>query len=397
MTPSPVVLQLLPSLGIGGVEQGAVDMAEAVAKAGGRALVASASGSLLPHLRYVGGEFRELPLPKKWSPFVFRRKVKELQTLIRRDQVQLVHARSRYPAWVAAQACKRENIPLVTTWHGVHKARSFIKRSYNTGLLQGDRVIAVSSHIAQRLQAEYGVSAERLVTIARGSDPQRFSMGTVSGPRVQALVDRWHIPEDQPVIVLPGRVTSWKGHALLVEALGQLAVEYPAVPWVCVFVGPETDPAFARRVHRRACDLGIADRLRFVGPCEDMPAVYTLAHMVVVPSCRPEPFGRVAVEAQMMGCPVIGSAQGGLAETIIPHETGLLVPPQDSGALEKAIVTFLMMNPYDRAEMGECAVAHVLQRYTKQQMQRETLGVYDALLGTSLQGYFGQQQGEGTS
>lgn len=392
MTARPVIFQLLPSLGIGGVEQGAVDMAEALVRAGGRALVASDGGALLPQLRYVGGEHCHFPVPKTWAPWVFYRKVRAFQEILRRNKVQLVHARSRMPAWVAAVACQRERVPLVTTWHGVHQARSRVKRYYNSGLLKGEKVIAVSSHIADRLRSEYQVSDARLVTIARGSDAARFNPQRVNGTRIQALLDRWHVQDETPVIMLPGRMTEWKGHAVLVDALGQLASDHPHLSWVCVLAGPETDPAFARHVYHRACQWGIAERLRFVGPCEDMPAAYALAHMTVVPSCRPEPFGRVAVEAQMMGCPVIGTAQGGLMETIVPDQTGLLVPPRDRHSLGRAIVRLLTADEYDISEMSQRARAHACSLYTKQHMQRATLGVYDTLLGSTLQQQFDEQE-----
>lgn len=384
----PVILQVLPALGVGGVEQGTIDTAEAVVKAGGRAIVVSDTGALLPRLRYVGGTHYLLPLLKSASPFVFRKKVRLLQHILRHEKVDLVHARSRFPAWVAAAACWKEKIPLVTTWHGVHPARLCFKRYYNAGLLKGARIIAVSQYIAKRLKKEYRIKEERLVTIPRGCDPGYFKADGVSGARVQPLVDQWNIPEDSPVILMPGRVTRWKGQAWLVEALGRLAAQEPELSWVCILVGPETDPSFARYVYRRACRLGIAERLRFVGPCDDMAAAYTLATMVIVPSLRPEPFGRVAIEAQMMGRPVIGTAHGGLLESIISDKTGILVPPHDRDALMKAVKTLLVADDDIKMAMNHDAQEHVLAHYTKQKMQQDTLAVYDDLIGCSLRDHF---------
>ncbi|MXV44985.1 glycosyltransferase [Saccharibacter sp. 17.LH.SD] len=390
----PVILQVLPALSVGGVERGAIDMAEAVVQAGGRCLVASDVGAMLPRLRYVGGEHRLLSLPKTFSPIVFSQKVKELRSILRDEGVDLVHARSRYAVWVAVIACRKENVPLVTTWHGVHEARHWLKRFYNAGLTKGQRVIAVSSHIAQRLRNEYRVKKEQLVVIPRGSDPELFDPSSVNGVRVQALLDHWDVPDDSKIILMPGRLTPWKGQAILVRALGQLMQKCIDQPWVCVFLGPETNPKFAQSLYSEARALGIEERLRFAGMCDDMPAAYALSTVVVVPSLKPEPFGRVAIEAQMMGRPVIGTAQGGLAESILPYETGMLVPSDDSAALVEAIETLLNTCENRRDRMGQSARKHVLAHYTKGLMQAATLNVYDALLGTRLEDRFEKAQRE---
>lgn len=459
-TTGPVILQVLPALGMGGVEQGTVDMAAAIARAGGKALVASSPGALLEEAQRAGGERAEagragplspftpfthvsMAFSKSLSPLVFWARVRALRWLIRREGVSLVHARSRYPAWVAHVACGLEKTPLVTTWHGVHEARGplkRLKRFYNSSLTRADRVIAVSSWIAHRLETDYGVDSARLRCIPRGSDPARFDpnlfrQGTPGEKRVQALRARWKIPADTAVILMPGRLTGWKGQTVLLEALALLAQKShkskrrgqkePTDNWVGVFVGPGEDGPFGERLRNLAARLGVAARVRFVGPCADMPAAYALARVVAAPSLRPEPFGRIAVEAQLMARFVVASAHGGQAETVLSGKTGILLPPGDvmalATALEKALETGDGPEEIRReigrrtvitserhlarpsasqsggpqsgspqegdAATGESAAGgrdRVADLYGVERMQAATLGVYDDLLGTAL-------------
>ncbi|MCT6855210.1 glycosyltransferase family 4 protein [Bombella sp. ESL0385] len=388
MAQKPVILQLLPALGIGGLERGAVDMAEAINQAGGRALVAAERGALVSRLRYVGGEHVEMAFHKRVSLRYFFSRVAMLRRLIRQEGVSLVHARSRYPALVAAVACRKENIPLVTTWHGDHQARFWLKKWYNSGLVRGQRVIAVSEHIGERLRKEYRVGEDRLRVIPRGSDPAVFALEAVHGSQMHTLLERWRVGDESRIVLMPGRLTRWKGQECLIEALGYLAAHHPEQEWICVMVGPGEERPYAQMLQKLAEERGIASRLRFAGVCHDMAAAYKLAHIVVVPSLRPEPFGRVPVEAQMMGRWVIGSARGGLKETIHHGETGTLVPAGDSRALAMALREVLDVPPELMAERQDEIRAHALARYTKQHMQQATLGVYDELLSSHLQEAF---------
>ncbi len=377
MKQKPVILQVLPALGVGGLEQGAIDIAEAIVKGGGRALIAGETGSLVARLRYVGGEHVEMSFRKRFSWRYFSSRVQALRELIKQEKVDLVHARSRYPGWVAAWACKKENVPLVTTWHGVHKTWFWPKKLYNSGLLRGQRVIAVSEHIAARLKAEYSFVKEKLRVIPRGSDPEVFSPDTIKGERMSRLVEQWNVEDESRIILMPGRLTRWKGQEVLIGALGYLAAQYPDDKWVCVLAGPGVETSYAQSLYRLAEERGVAGRLRFVGACSDMAAAYNLAQVVVVPSQKPEPFGRVSIEAQMMGCWVVGSADGGVKETVSHGATGTLVAVGDSQALAQAIKEVLDVPPEFMAERKEEIRARALAHYTKGHMQEATLAVYE--------------------
>jgi len=383
---SPVILQVLPALGTGGLERGAVEIAAAITQGGGTALVASRPGRLLVQLRHAGGRHIELDLKTK-SPVAVLRRARDLQTLIRNEGVDLVHARSRIPAWAAWIACRRENIPLVTTWHGVHEAKWRGKKLYNSVLARGARVIAISEFIGRRLRSEYAVPESRLRVIPRGADLREFTPGAISGERVQKLADAWRVPADAKIILMPARLTAWKGQGVLLEALGLLRSKMDT-GWICVLAGPENDRKFSRRLQQRVQELGLEDYVRFAGTCADMPAACELASVVVAPSLRPEPFGRTLVEAQMMGCPVIGTAQGAMRETILPGETGLVVPPDDAEALAGALKSVLETGEDALDWLAEKARVHVIANYTTTLMQARTLGVYDELLGTRLRTTF---------
>ncbi|MCE2564880.1 glycosyltransferase family 4 protein [Komagataeibacter sp. FNDCF1] len=383
----PVILQALPALESGGIEHGTLEMAQAIVQAGGTAIVASAGGRLVPRLKYIGAIPVEMELGAK-NPISIMRNAGRLRQVMQHYGVNLVHARSRAPAWAAHYACRRLGVPMVTTWHGVHDASLPGKKRYNSVLASGARVIAVSRYIATRLHDEYKVDSDRLRLIPRGADMVRFDPRGVRGNRVQKLIGLWNVPDGATVIMLPARVTPWKGHALLVEALCHLHQSGGlGGDWVCLFVG-ETNEKEGRRLVAQAQKGGIASRLRFAGHCADMPAAMMLADMIVVPSRRPEPFGRVVVEAQAMGCPVIVSGHGAALETVETGVTGFSYPPEDVRALAACIQHVAGMDITERETLAWRARENVRTHYSTQAMQYATLAVYDELLGTQLANTF---------
>ncbi|WP_231854238.1 glycosyltransferase family 4 protein [Gluconacetobacter diazotrophicus] len=397
----PVILQVLPALDAGGIEQGTIEMADAITRAGGVALVACAGGRLLARLRHAGGVHMPIDLRTK-NPLRILLNARRLARLIRAQGVHLVHARSRAPGWSAALACRRTGVPLVTTWHGVYRESVPGKRRYNAVMASGRRVIAISAFIAQRLARDYGVGPDRLRLIPRGVDTARFDPDIVRGPRIQALAEQWGLPEDAAIIMLPGRITPWKGQALLLEALARMEAQEQARggsgrDWACVFVGPaRRRDRFARSLTQMAeTQPALRGRVYFAGLCADMPAALALADVVVMPSLRPEPFGRVVIEAQAMARPVIVAAHGAAMETVAHGQTGLLVPPGDASALAGAIRAVLDMAPEDAAALGAAARASVQASYTTAAMQQATLAVYDEILGSSLAGWFAWQAAQG--
>jgi glycosyltransferase involved in cell wall biosynthesis len=374
------ILQVLPRLDLGGVERGAVEIARAVIDAGGRALVASEGGRLAGRLEAYGAELVEGPFASK-RPWTILANAARLARVIRAEGVDVVHARSRAPAWSAWLAARRSGAPFVTTWHGVYSENGPFKRLYNSVMAKGRPTIAISDFIADLIVRRYGVDPAHVVTIPRGADVAQFSEALVSPERAAALARSWGVVEDpRPVVMLPGRMSRWKGQGDFVAAAARLkAVRGP--DFLFLIVGDDDGSGMGERMLDRARDLGALDVVKLVGVCDDMPAAYKLASVVVSASTEPEAFGRVAVEAQAMGRPVIASAHGGALETVEHERTGWLYPPGDPDALARAVDAALTLDPSARAHMGMAGRARVASRYTVAAMQRATLDVYEKAAG----------------
>ncbi len=373
---APTVLQVLPKLESGGVERGTCDVAAALARAGWRAIVASAGGPMTRELERAGAHHLTLPLESK-NPLVMRRNAARLASLIKAHEVDIVHARSRAPAWSARAAARRTGRRFVTTFHGTYGHATPIKRRYNRIMTGGDKVIAISEFIAGHVRETYGVDDERLVVIPRGVDTARFDPATVSAERMIQLARAWRLPDDMPVVMLPGRLTHWKGQGVLIDALAELG----RLDLRCLLVGSSNGRRrYRREIEQRIHKRGLETVVAIIEDCTDMAAAYMLADVVVSASTEPEAFGRVAVEAQAMGRPVIASDHGGARETVLPGETGWLVPPGDASALAKTLKTALALDSETREAVAVSAREHVGAHFTAERMCAETLAVYEALL-----------------
>jgi glycosyltransferase involved in cell wall biosynthesis len=366
------VLQVLPSLVTGGVERGTIEINQAIVGAGWTGLVASAGGRLVPAVQRAGGRHIALPLSSR-DPVTIWRNAARLAAVIRAERVAIVHARSRAPAWSAWLACRRTGAHFVTTYHGTYAEDLPFKRRYNAVMAKGEQVIAASRFIAEQIVTRHGTDPTRVRVIPRGVDPLRFDPELVSGDRMERLAQAWRLPDGMQVALLPGRLTSWKGQSVLIEALARMARRD-----VCgVLVGSDQGRhRYTARLIRQAEALGVADRLRLAGECDDMPAALMLADVVVHASTQPEAFGRVVIEAQAMGRPVIASDLGGPVETVEHGVTGWRVPPGDPAALAAAIEAALVLTDEQREALGQHARAAVLRRCTVAEMQRATLDVY---------------------
>jgi glycosyltransferase involved in cell wall biosynthesis len=371
------VLQVLPALGAGGVERGTVEIATALTGSGFGALVASQGGPLEHELGRAGATHLTLPLASK-SPWRIWRNAAALEALIRAHRAGIVHARSRAPAWSAWLAARRAGAKFVTTWHGTYTENFPGKREYNAIMAQGERVIAISRFIADHLLARTGIDPARVRVIPRGVDPRKFDPDTINGARIESMSKALGVPDGVPIVLLPGRITRWKGALVLVEAMARL--EHRDA--VAVLLGDDQGRRdFRRDIDARVAELGLAGRVFIRSHAADMPAALLLASVVVSASIEPEAFGRVVIEGQAMGRPVVATDHGGAAETVVSEQTGLLVAPGDAGALADAIDRMLRLDALQVATLGAAARAHVLARgYTTQAMCAATLDVYRELL-----------------
>lgn len=369
------ILQVLPRLEMGGVEQGTLDVAQAIAQRGDVALVASAGGTLALELPGVGAEHVPLPMHRK-TPWGIWRNAARLAALIEERGIDLVHARSRAPAWAAYRAARQAGVPFVTTFHGTYNFRSEAKRRYNSVMAKGDRVIAISEFIAWHLRAHYAVTGERIRVVPRGVDLLRFDPGNVHHERWMTLAARWCLPDGVQVILMPARLTRWKGHMVLLDALTRLGRRDVC----CLLVGTDQDRGgYRRELERAVVKRGLADRVSVRDDCTDLPAAYMLADVVVSASIEPEAFGRIASEAQAMGCPLVATQHGGVPEQVLPGETAYLAAPGDPGDLAEGLRWALGLDAQARERLAERAREQA-GRFANAQMCAGVLAVYDELL-----------------
>jgi glycosyltransferase involved in cell wall biosynthesis len=368
-------LQVLPSLVSGGAERGTVELAGALVEAGWVSYVASDGGPLEHDIARAGAVHLTLPLASK-NPLVMRRNAAKLARLIRQLGIDIVHARSRAPAWSAWAAAHATGRHFVTTFHNAYGARTALKRRYNSVMARGERVIAISDFVANHAASVYGVEWERLRTVPRGVDLEIFDPNRVGAQRIISLARQWRLPDGIPVVMLPGRLSRWKGGLDFIAAIAKLGRR----DMCCVLAGTEQRRGFRRELEGAIREHELADLFRIVEECRDMPAAYMLADVVVSASRNPEGFGRVIVEAQAMGRPAIATDHGGARETIVPGATGWLVPPRDPAALAAAIGEALSLAADERQQLAERSIAHIAARYTSEAMCAGTIRVYEELL-----------------
>ena len=394
----PTILQIIPQLDAGGAELSAVEIADAVVQAGGRAIVLAEPGRLAADIAKVGGEVMPFPAATK-NPLRMLANAGAIARIVRREHIDLVHARSRAPAWSAMQAARRTGVPFVTTYHGAYGEKNAVKRLYNSVMARGDVVIANSRYTARLIAERYATPGARIEVIPRGVDVAKFDPDQIAEERVAALRGRWGVAPDQPIILQAARLTGWKGQAVLIEAAARLQAAGRLGPAVVVLAGDaQGRDSYVRMLQEQVDRLGLNDRVRLVGHVEDVAAAFRAAYVTVVASTEPEAFGRTAIEAAAVGCPVIATDIGAPPETVraVPAVaadaiTGWLVPPGDADALAARLGDAMALAPAARQELGQRARRHVLGTYTVEAMQRRTLAVYDRLLGTGLERRFSER------
>ncbi|MDD2326436.1 MAG: glycosyltransferase family 4 protein [Alphaproteobacteria bacterium] len=373
------VLQIIPAFGTGGAEQACYDMAAALCARGDKALIVSEDGGWrIPMAQKVGARFIDKNVATK-NPLLIIRNAFWLAKLIRREKVDIVHARSRAPAWSAWIACRMTKCPFVTTAHAAYKYDCALKKTYNRVMAAGDRVIAISGYIADILKNEYGVNDNRLRLVNRGVDVAQLQPSVVSQDRVQALRSAWAVEENERVILFPARLSPIKGHEMLIRALGLLRKKGTDLPLTLIVGDDQGREAYSQKLHDVIEEEGLKGRVKLVGACSDMPAAYALAQLVVQPSKEPEGFGRVPVEAMAMGLPVIASAVGAMRYTVLDGKTGWLVKAEDKEGWARAVAKALSLSEADRQKMASTARDYVCQNFTSETMIARTLAVYDEM------------------
>lgn len=370
------VLQVIPELGQGGAEQGCIDVAVALIESGANSIVVSNGGYRVPEFYRSGVTHINLPVHSK-NPLVMLQNAYRLKRLIEKYNVNIVHARSRAPAWSCLKACQKTNARFMTTCHAPYNINGKLKNFYNSSIARGERVIAISRFVGDYLRNNYPINERKIRIIPRGIALERFHPSQVTPERMIKTAKEWRIPDDSNVLLLPGRLTRWKGHKVMIDAISML----DRSDLFCVFLGSDQGRTeYRKEIESYISEKGLESKIRIIENCSDMPAAYMLAATVVSASTDPEGFGRVPVEGQAMGRPVVATDHGGAKETIIDGETGWLVPPSNAYALAKAVSEALSLDSLQRSVLATKAMSHIAENFTKEVMTSKTLDVYSELL-----------------
>ncbi|HEX2255228.1 MAG TPA: glycosyltransferase family 4 protein [Afifellaceae bacterium] len=379
------MLQAIPALGSGGAELTALELAGGLVRRGHRTLVAAARGRMAAAWNAAGAAHFDLPLDSR-SPARILANARALAGIIRADNVDLVHARSRAPAWSAWLACRSTGTPFVTTYHGAYSERGPLKRLYNSVMARGAAVIAPSAYIAGLIAERYRLPPERIAIVHDGIDLATFAPDAVAAKRRARLARLWGLPDSARIVLAAARLTPIKGQRVLVEAMARPALSSPPDVALVLAGGDDGHGGYRAKLERLARAYGLEGRVRLVGHCDDVPAALALADVAVQPSLVPEAFGRGAVEAQAMGLPTIVTALGAAPEVVLAppgvasaERTGWHVPPDDSDALAAAVAEALDLPDGERSALGRRARAHAAQ-FSQDAMVEGTLAVYRRVL-----------------
>ena len=398
MTKAPTILQVIPWLDSGGVERGTVDIAAAITSSGGKALVAAEAGRLLPELEAVGGRLLPLKGLSKNPLRILFSNAKAIERMIREEGVDLVHARSRAPAWSAYIAARRAGVPFVTTYHGAYSQKGRLKAFYNSVMAKGDIVIA-NSHYTARLVIGRNPDAEnRTMTIHRGVDMDLFDPQKISDERIQALRSKWEL-DARPVMILPSRLTRWKGQSFIIPVMGALKKAIGPTFQLLLIGDEQGRESYVAELDRLIAEHDVADCVSRVGHCKDMPAAYVLATMVIVPSQDAETFGRSAAEGLAMGKPTLVGDLGAQPEVVAPpmdvtpeQWIASVIAHDDAKGWQGAIAQTLTMPEAKKQQVAPVARNLIEACFSLKSMGQQTLAVYDQLLGCDLADRYGAER-----
>lgn len=364
------ILQVLPELNAGGVERTTIEIAQALTAAGHVPHVACAGGRMEDELKEAGGILHRLNIGSK-NPLTFRRNTKALIDIIKTHNIDIVHARSRAPAWPGKAAANATGVPFITTYHGIYNAKSALKRGYNAVMAKGDVVIANSEFTKAHIIKEHGTDPAKITVIPRGVDMTVFNPAQVSDADIARMKLEWGVA-NRPIILLPGRLTRWKGQLVAVEALKLLGGEA-----VLVLLGDaQGRDDYVAEIKTKTAELGLSGRVIIAGHSRSMPAALKAADLVISASTDPEAFGRVMVEAQAMERLVVASNHGGACETIGDGQGGYLVPPGDAQALANGISKIRALPKSDYVDRAKAAHLRIQKQYSAAALKTATLAVY---------------------
>ncbi|NRB10371.1 MAG: glycosyltransferase family 4 protein [Rickettsiaceae bacterium] len=373
-------LQVVPSLVSGGVERGTLEVAKRIVASGYNSVVISNGGSMVDRLLAEGSTHIKLPVHSK-TPFIIWQNSVKIAKLIKEQEVDIIHARSRAPAWSSFLAAKNTGIKFVTTFHGIYNFNNVLKKYYNSIMTKGNLVIAVSNFVKNHITDNYLINSDKITVIYRGVDHTVFSKNNLSINKMNKLKVKYQVPNNIPILLLPSRMTNWKGQLVLIEALNKLNKEQNLEFYTLLIGDCLRHPNYVSRLRQLVDDYSLQEKIGIFDSQLDMLNLYGIADIVVSTSIEPEAFGRTIIEAQSMEKLVISTNIGGAAETIIDGKTGFHVEPNNSEQLaEKLLQCLAILNTNVANSITKAARSNVLKHFSLDSMLSSTMLAYEQLL-----------------
>jgi glycosyltransferase involved in cell wall biosynthesis len=375
----PGILQVAPHLEDGTAARAVLATARRLVADGWRSCVASGGGPLERELAAQGSAHVRMTV-ETTNPLTLSTNIGKLGKAIREHRVELVHAQSRAAAWSASYAAKRAGIAFVTSFETAYQGGDGgLTRRWNAVMAQGARIIASSEYLADHIAQTYGVEASRLRIVRQGVDLDAFDPERMRGHRMTKLAERWHLGVERKVVMVPGAIVRRRGHLVMLDAIQRLE-RSDFLLLICGDLGPK-DP-YSKELEERIRERGLEDRVQFAGGCDDWPAAFSLADLVVLPATAEatDLEATALIEAQAMGKPVIVSNVGALGEAVLVASTGWLIPPDDPAELAWALDLALSLEAQTRERLAERARAFVMREYSTEQSARRTIAVYRELV-----------------
>ena len=377
------VLQVIPKLGYGGAETGCYDLAHYLTEYGCVSYIVTSGGELLKFVDKKKVKLIKLPVHSK-NPILILLNTIALIFIILLKDISIVHARSRAPAWSCLIATKITRRKFITTFHGTYNFKNSIKKFYNSVMVRSNLVIAGSNFIFSHINNNYSKyfdSKKRFLVIFRGINVDYFDPSKTSCTAESQLISDWKLDRNRKIILMPGRLTAWKGQETFIEALNLVNKELGQKSFYAVILGNDQGrDVYKKKIKRLAEQYRLNNQLKFINHCKDMPLAYKISDLVVSASIEPEAFGRVSVEAQSMEKPIIASGIGGSNETILNNKTGFLFEAGNAESLSKKIIEVLNLNESTLKFMGIEGRKNIIKKFNVEKMCFSTYSEYKKLL-----------------
>jgi glycosyltransferase involved in cell wall biosynthesis len=377
------VLQVIPRLGYGGAETGCYDIAHYLPENDCESYIVTSGGELLKFIDKKKVKIIKLPVHSK-NPLIIFINFLALIGIILINNISIVHARSRAPAWSCLLASKITGRKFVTTFHGTYNFNSKIKKLYNSVMVRSDLIIAGSNFIFSHIKENYTKyldAKKKLLVIFRGINVDYFDPTTKLDIDEKKLLKKWQIEKDKKIILLPGRLTGWKGQEVFIEAINLVNIELGYEAFYAVILGSDQGrDLYKKKLIRLTEQHRLINQVKFIDHCKDMALAYKVSDIVVSASIEPEAFGRVAVEAQSMEKPIIASNIGGSNETVIDEKTGFLFESNNAKSLSQKILKILSMDEASLNSVGREGRKNIIQKFNVEKMCFSTYSEYKRIL-----------------